>query len=585
VSTPGEGVPPPTVPPPTVPPPTVPPPTVPPPTVPPPTVPPPTVPPPTVPAPWDPLHAASPPGRHWTRGNIGEALPGVLTPLTWSLWEVGAEGGTRAAFRALGAATRAEAAVPDDRSQRFIRAFYGRGAAQLEFLCGMGDRIPGTSGAAIAEQVFGKAPPSLVGRRTWRRYPAIAARLPWTFLRTPRVLRATARDTEQWWRAQTEIAPTLDRVEAVALFADATQRFRHNVALQATTLFCVVQPIYDMFGRLAARAGIADLTGLASGYGAVPETAVVGDLWRVSRGELELSALTRRHGFHGPREGEVSARVWRENDAPLRRLITEYAATDDTHDPARREAQLREQRRQVERQLLAALPRLGRPAGRQLLRLAGRTIPLRGIAKDSYLQATDVIRAAARRIGALMAEEGVLADAEDIFFLTDREIEGVLPSDAAGLVARRRDRHRQYLALELPSQWVGDPSPVRPSTDESLVLTGVGVSPGVVEGPARVVDDPSFDEVEPGEILVAPSTDPSWSSIMFLSSALVVDIGGALSHAAIVARELGVPCVVNTQTGTRAIRTGDHCRVDGSTGTVTILKRAPYQHPEQADLS
>jgi pyruvate,water dikinase len=79
--------------------------------------------------------------------------------------------------------------------------------------------------------------------------------------------------------------------------------------------------------------------------------------------------------------------------------------------------------------------------------------------------------------------------------------------------------------------------------------------------------------VEPDEVLVAPTTDPSWSSIMFISSALVVDIGGMLSHAAVVARELGIPCVVNTRTGTRALRTGDRVRVDGTTGTVTVIER------------
>jgi pyruvate,water dikinase len=108
----------------------------------------------------------------------------------------------------------------------------------------------------------------------------------------------------------------------------------------------------------------------------------------------------------------------------------------------------------------------------------------------------------------------------------------------------------------------------------SDTINGVGVSPGVVEGIARVVTDPACSEVEPGEILVTPATDPSWSSIMFISAALVVDIGGALSHAAIVARELAVPCVVNTKTASRAIRTGDRLRVDGTTGRVTVLERA-----------
>jgi pyruvate,water dikinase len=544
---------------------------------------------PITPQPWDPLHAASPPGRHWSRGNIGEAVPGVLTPLTWGLWEVAAEGGTRTAFHALGAASKAEKKVPDDREQRFMRAFHGRGAAQLEFLCGMGDRIPGTSGAAIAEQVFGEAPPALVGRPSRRRYPIIAVKLPLTTLRAPGVLRAAAADTHSWWLRESARAERLELAEATALFGHAVARFRHNVALQATTLFCVVQPVYDLFGRLAARAGLDDLTGVAGGYGAVPETAVVTDLWRASRGGLPVSGLLARHGFRGPREADVSAPVWREDPAPLHRLIAEYAAMDDGCDPALREARLSTQRAEVERRILAALPWAARPAGARLIRLAARSIPLRGIAKDAYLQATDVIRASARRIGGLLAESGLLDIPDDVFFLTDTEIrglaDGTFPADARALVARRRERYEHYQELDLPNTWVGDPSPLLcipirntpggayPYAEQSNTLTGVGVSPGVVEGTARVITDPSFDDVEPGEILVAPSTDPSWASIMFLSSALVVDIGGALSHAAIVARELGVPCVVNTVTGTRVIRTGDHIRVDGAGGVVTIMKR------------
>ena len=104
-------------------------------------------------------------------------------------------------------------------------------------------------------------------------------------------------------------------------------------------------------------------------------------------------------------------------------------------------------------------------------------------------------------------------------------------------------------------------------------ISGLGVSAGVAEGRVRVVVDPSFAEVEPGEVLVTSTTDPSWASIMFLSSALVVDIGGPLSHAAVVARELGVPCVVNTRTGSSVLRTGDLVRVDGNTGSVEVLDR------------
>jgi pyruvate,water dikinase len=88
------------------------------------------------------------------------------------------------------------------------------------------------------------------------------------------------------------------------------------------------------------------------------------------------------------------------------------------------------------------------------------------------------------------------------------------------------------------------------------------------------VDDPTFAEVEPDEILVTPTTDPSWASIMFISAGLVVDIGGQLSHAAVVARELGIPCVVNTRVGSRVLHTGDRVRVDGAAGTVELVARA-----------
>jgi pyruvate,water dikinase len=84
------------------------------------------------------------------------------------------------------------------------------------------------------------------------------------------------------------------------------------------------------------------------------------------------------------------------------------------------------------------------------------------------------------------------------------------------------------------------------------------------------VDDPDEVDLEPGEILVCHTTDPSWASLMSLAAGLVIDVGGPLSHGAIVARELGVPCVIGTRNGTRVIRTGDTVQVDGSTGVVHL---------------
>ena len=349
--------------------------------------------------------------------------------------------------------------------------------------------------------------------------------------------------------------------------------------LQTIALFCAVQPMYDALTRLAARAGIDDVTGLVGGYGGVPEAAVVADLWRASRREVALSDVVGRHGFHGPMEGELSSRVWREDDRPLERLLGEYADRPDGDDPRSREAARRAEREELERQLVAASPRAARPVVTALLRRAAVTIPLRGVAKNAFLQTFDVARASARRAGECLAATGGLADPDDVFYLTVAELTGELPAGVGDVVAFRRERRAGYLGLRLPTHWQGAPPRLAVDGNDSDavpddgVLTGTGVSAGVVEGIARVVTDPDFAAVEPGDILVAPTTDPSWASVMFISSALVVDIGGMLSHAAIVARELGVPCVVNTVSGSRTIRTGDHLRVDGTAGTVEILKR------------
>jgi pyruvate,water dikinase len=213
------------------------------------------------------------------------------------------------------------------------------------------------------------------------------------------------------------------------------------------------------------------------------------------------------------------------------------------------------------------------------LRLARTVLPQRGITKRAFLQGIDATRASARRLGELHVAAGRLDNVDDVFMLTaDELLAFALPADVRDLVARRRARHAWFATLEPLTEWQGPP-PWQPRalTDAGArdtgnrQLSGIGVSGGIVEGTARVLHTPDFEQVAPKEILVAPTTDPSWASIMFISSGLVVDVGGALSHAAVVARELAIPCVVNTRTGTRDIRTGDLLRIDGSTGTVDIL--------------
>ena len=156
----------------------------------------------------------------------------------------------------------------------------------------------------------------------------------------------------------------------------------------------------------------------------------------------------------------MSSRVWRERPELLTALLEEYRHRED---PRANEARLRANRERMERDLVAALPRPARPAARRLLKLCAARIPLRGVAKRSFLQSIDVARASARRIGELLVAEGVLVEADDVFFLTTEELTGRLPEDTAALVARRRERRERYRELSVPTSWRGDCVPEAPS--------------------------------------------------------------------------------------------------------------------------
>jgi pyruvate,water dikinase len=499
-------------------------------------------------------------------------MPGVQTPLSWTVWKpVGAA--LREVGWAVGALDRAERADTDG----LMQIFYGRATFRVDPFALLGDRLPGTSGREVVESLLGRVPEGLEYHPTKRRLPLIAWRFPATFIRTPRALRAKASEMDEWYATRLAEIPGLDREGAVRALLEAQARLAQMVSLQTITGLAVVQPLHDALDKLVARVGVGDV-GILSGGGGAEMAGLVGDIWKASRGQLTVVEVAGRHGFHGPLEGELSSYVWREDPAPLDRMISEYRSRPDSEDPAARQQARQVRAAQMRSDMLARVPAWQRPAIRRLLALAARNIPLRGVAKRFLLESFDIARASARRIGELLVTEGVLAQADDVFYLTVDELTGELPAHAKALVAQRRAQRAEYQRLILPPDWHGVPQPERSDagaaqSSASVMVSGVGVSAGVVEGRARVVVDPDFDEVKPDEILIAPTTDPSWASIMFISAALVVDIGGALSHAAVVARELGIPCVVNTRDGTRRIQTGDRVRVDGHAGTVEILSQ------------
>lgn len=514
----------------------------------------------------------------WSTTNFGEAIPGVLTPLNWSFWGVPGERAARRSFVAIGAMSAAEARVPADPIERAFAIFHGRFACKVEFLSDLGDRLPGTSGAAVAEQILGELPEGFTSHNTLRRVPAVVRRLPPLFLRLPRRMPAMAAATGAWWTREIARAPALDLAASRAQWRAASARFEDVMAAHVACLFAGVQSVFDQMQGLAAAAGDPGLAARAmAGQGSHAELALVEDLWALSREQLSIEALIARHGYHGPAEGELASRMWREDSGPIVAMARQYAAKPDAESPAAVARLRAAERRDAQARILAGVPRAQRARAHLVLRLADRYLPLRGVGKAAFLQTVDVARAASRRIGTQLARSGVIHEPDDAFYLLAEELLGAGPgARLQDVVAARRAQRDAHLAVRLPPAWHGRPQVVPLAAEDAegpAVIQGIGASPGVVEGRARVILDPDFDDVEAGEILVAPTTDPSWASIMFTSSALVVDLGGQLSHAAVVARELGIPCVMGTERATRALRTGDLCRVDGGAGTVEILER------------
>ena len=244
--------------------------------------------------------------------------------------------------------------------------------------------------------------------------------------------------------------PSLDRASAIALFTQARYRFYQNINNQCVALMCAVQPMYGVLEKLVKKTGVGSAAALAGGYGDLPELAVVQDLWRASRGECALEEVVFHHGYHGPSEGELSSAVWREDASPLQKMLSGYISRAEVFSPLTRDRERRKEREAMEAAIVEATTRWRRPLVRRLLNLAARKIPLRGVAKNAFLQSFDVARAAARRAGECLAAEGVLERSEDIFMLTVDELEAGPKKGMAELVAKRRARRALYEELTIP---------------------------------------------------------------------------------------------------------------------------------------
>ena len=544
----------------------------------------------------------------YSRGNVGEAFPNVISPMSGSLMlEASARSQTRF-FLAIGALSDRQ--VRNPRNQMFVQ-FAGYLYANISMARIAAVRAPGMSIDDIDAQYSGVGvlPPhvprpgeaDLAATLRLARYAARG-------LRSADAERArlAQREVDGWVRSlapigQADDAELLRRARRAPTWFDRLNADMMIVTLHAGAMRVLVE-------RLAATAGEADAANVVtSGFGDVASAAPAAALWALGRQVRGSDALTSHFddagddlearlradpaaselvaafddflhtfGFHGVDELELSSPKWGSDPQHALRLVERLRHAPDERDPALAAERLSAERAATTERVVGKLRRPLRRLFRHVVRQAGVYAREREATKAALVRALFESR---RALNELARRHSI--DRDDIYLLVETELEAALadPAAFAGTIAERRELRSELQRRQPPFWFEGrlpDPS-TWPRRDEGVPapagaqLQGLGVSAGVVVGRVRVVLDPNEPgELRPDEILVAPQTDPAWTPLFLGAAGVIVEYGAVMSHAAIVARELGIPAVVGVEGATR-LPPGTTVRIDGTSGTVTLV--------------
>lgn len=553
------------------------------------------------------------PSASFTTAGIGESLPGVVPPLDWTINSWTLENGFRNLFHRLGG-------CPDGLAgpHALIGRFRGRAALNLDRMLQAAGTIPGASPEELEHQYFGEAvrgedaPPAPTppkagaaqGLRTLRARQTAAQESEVVTLAVDGLLdlepelRLREDDELLAYRARLLHLATRVVTAEVAIAAMATASYRSievflckqlgdAEASRAAQLMTsgsggsrralIALALSDLVAESQASSELRDVTDTDEWS----EARVALERFPSGRSFIErFDEALRRAGstsyFGGPTWAEVPDLAWltfrHEVDSPQR---------DD-------DAERRAARREVEQRLTEGpdwsytrwnsgqLFDVRRRFFRREAADAAEFLDRREHTKAAMLKLGGALRRLNLEFGTRLVEAGRLEDVEDVQFLSNAElvalVEGAGPT-ADVIAIRRRRLAEADLDGPLPRVFEGAPDAAETDRIEGEHVEGWGASPGRYEGPARVVRSVSASSLRKGDVLVARATDASWAPLFLLAGAIVVEDGGPLSHAAIVARELGMPAVLNVPGIMDRIESEPDevaLRVDGTTGEVII---------------
>lgn len=353
---------------------------------------------------------------------------------------------------------------------------------------------------------------------------------------------------------------------------------------------------------------------LLAGIGNIDDAQAATDLWKLALKANELPELKERilkkdswhsiaaeisrlphtdeflkswndfmsdHGHHCRAELELYNPRWSESPDYILGLLRGYICCIEKTDPLENYEKVNQQRHFLEQQCRRKLKNpIKRLIFNHLLVRSHNGAVFRENIKSEIIKLLATVRKLLVELGGRLHAGDVLSDPDDVFFLTLDEIETIVSGHAElkvkNIIAARRVEHDRNNLLTLPDLIIGefDPDSCFPEHIEIdfQVLKGLAVSPGITIGKAKVILRTDGDtQLEASEILVAPFTDPGWTPYFIPAAGVITEQGGILSHGSIVARELGIPAVTNVGHATKVIKTGRTIRIDGNSGTVTML--------------
>ncbi|WP_084957813.1 PEP/pyruvate-binding domain-containing protein [Thermoactinospora rubra] len=456
-----------------------------------------------------------------------------------------------------------------------------------------------------------------VTQPSWRPFLRRMARFAWRVhlprrvplaLAAPDAALAVARRVEEDLRARLRVPPGATPAQRV----DHAERVLYGVPPLIASIMPMALAGYGMLGLAARLSGtsLGELQDVLRSLPNNPTTEMDLELWRLSRrieplgeepaeelvrrfraGELppraqeEITKFLDKYGHRGIAEIDLGVPRWSDDPSHILGVLAAYqrmgegaAAPDELFARGAQDAA-----RAVARAAAKAGP-LKAPLVRFALRRTRKLAGLREVPKFDAVLVLAAVRRSMRVVGEHLVECGVLDSADDVYFLTFPEVRAALDGgDRREPVAERRaayelERRRRHVPRVLLSDGT-EPEALAAVAAEGA-LTGTPASAGTVTGVARVVLDPVDARLEPGEILVCPSTDPGWTPLFLTAGGLVMEMGGSMSHGAVVAREYGIPAVVGVPHATERIASGQVITVDGATGTVTVAEDEPQPESE-----